>query len=298
MSDYLDELRSPDPVRRQHAAAMLAAAALPAEIVVPALKGALDDANDIVRCYAAASLWRLDGGRSEYVQVFVAALASEDLDVRLEVTNLLGELAEVPGVDIDVFLERLTEGLKSEAADLRRATAMAFGAVADSSDVAIPFLVEALGDLDCDVRLEAVCALARHGTAAQDAVSALSDLAVNEADDRIRIASIDALAAIDPSSPIAIRVFVALLSNANDSVRHSAAVGLSNCSVLSEQDCLIISDVLLHERSPGVAYYLLVALGKCSSGIDSFRPLFQLIGNRFSSNPAVVEVVEKLSTGR
>jgi HEAT repeat protein len=78
------------------------------------------------------------------------------------------------------------EALQSPDAKLRQKAAFRLGNVGPSDPAAFPALLGALKDNNADVRCEAIKAVLKCGSAAKEAITALTDLEQHDADARVR----------------------------------------------------------------------------------------------------------------
>ncbi len=181
--------------------------------MVPALRAALDDADQCVR-ETAARLFDHTGNRTRAVQALSDAIRSSNLNTQLAAVMAMGY------VEDRTLVPLLTERMTHRDPAMRQTVAWALGQLEHPD--AVPVLARALGDRDVRVRANAAYALGRIERRA--AVDPLAD-ALRDADASVRINAAWALGQIEDEA--AIPALADLLQrDQNAEVRRAAAWAL------------------------------------------------------------------------
>jgi HEAT repeat protein len=246
VSELRADLESSDAAARQAAAWGLGA--LNAKEAAGPLRARLADPDPRVRGVAARSLGRI-GGADAFAPI-AELLADPDPFVRE--LAILGLEATGSGQVVSAVMPLLADpemGVRSvavsalghaEGREAARALAavvvgdpddhtrvMAAGALAKrvgEPDLAVPALVQLLGDADPGLRAEAAWALDQ--LASEAAVAGLAAQLAREPDPEVRSAIVQALAAF-PAEPRALERLLAALRDPHPGVRNRAALGLA-----------------------------------------------------------------------
>jgi HEAT repeat protein len=129
-------------------------------------------------------------------------------------------LEHLPYLDDERVVATLADALKTGSAQARAAAASAFSQV--ESEVALPYLHEALGDQDPWVRYFATRSLGRHGN--RQSLVALTELAQADEAGPVRIAAIVSLGKLN--EPQAVAALASLIETPDSDIRRAALQAL------------------------------------------------------------------------
>jgi HEAT repeat protein len=174
-------------VRRRAAAALLdlGPAARPA---ITTLAGALKDDDREVRRLAIRALGQLGPDAVPHLPAIRRSLEDDEHSVRLAAALAIHELDPTEKSHIGVLIETMRMG--------EGGTIVAVGRFGESAVWSVPTLVSLLQDRRAGIRRLAAQALEEIGPAASSASAALEQTAQTDADDRVRDAAREALAAV------------------------------------------------------------------------------------------------------
>jgi HEAT repeat protein len=163
---------------------------------VPELIKTLKDEDAELRREAEFALGSIGADAASATEALIASLGDEDQEVRHAACYALGKIG--PGAK--EAIPALKKGLKSDDKFLRFASIWALLKIhADKltlAEVAVPMLIEALGDERAHVRVEAAYSLGELGSAAKAAVEAL-EKAMDDDNQAVRMAVAEALEKIE-----------------------------------------------------------------------------------------------------
>ncbi|MBM3835002.1 MAG: hypothetical protein FJ403_17355 [Verrucomicrobia bacterium] len=173
------------PVQRE-AAEALGSFGADAKSSAPFLEQLLSNTNTSVAAAASGALSKIDPNTASAVPILNSAIAllnDPNDPVRMNALRTLGRLTNVA----DRAAAAITNALLGDQSPTVRFTAAgALGVLNNTSDASISALTKALEDADEFVRLEAANALRSLGTNAKAALSALINVAKNDASDKVR----------------------------------------------------------------------------------------------------------------
>jgi HEAT repeat protein len=193
-----DALKDRDIGVRGRAARILGDLGPRGEDATPALTAALDDADDWVRCAAAASLVKVLGRRGTVaLPALFDGLQDEDADIRADCLAALKVLGPAGREAIPEILHLLHD----RDAEVRLQAAEALWCINHDAASALPVILAALKDRAKEVRLDAVALLDRLGPEVRSAAPWLLALANDEAAE-VRRAAAEALRHIDPAQVV------------------------------------------------------------------------------------------------
>ena len=246
VSELVADLESPDAAARESAAWGLGA--LSAEEAASPLRARLADSDPRVRGVAARSLGKIGGpdafapiarllrdpdpivrelailgleatGSGDVVSAVIPMLADPEMGVRSVAVSALGhadgrEAARALAAAVVSDPDGHTRGMAAGALSKR----------AGEADLAVPALVQLLGDPDPGLRAEAAWALAE--LASDAAAAGLAGRLARESDPEVRSAIVHALA-VFPADPQAVESLLVALRDPEPGVRNLAALGLA-----------------------------------------------------------------------
>jgi HEAT repeat protein len=283
-----------DPSVRKIAAQTLGSYGSRAESAVPALIGALSDAEVDVRGAAALALGRIgksaktaampladlvvkDGDRDVRCAAALA-LTRIGRDAKAAVKTATPRLLEAcKGDDKQVcvyarcalvileddpapHVKSLAESLSDANADVRGSAAYVLGELSKRARTAVPALAAALKDSDLAVRRAVVRALGEMGDDARSAVPALAGT-LKDADAEIRSLTAMSLAEIGPEARVAVPQLIEALKDKEVQVRGSAVFALGEIGA-SPQTAVPAITQLLRDENADVRRAAALALGK------------------------------------
>jgi HEAT repeat protein len=187
-------LTASDVTTRRKAARMLSERSADARAAIPALWGAIQDADADVRVYTAKALWQAERPSvARLAPALIKGLRAASVSARLEGLTVLKDLPLAPDKAFPVF----AESLKDPDVRVRRRAASSLSHFLASNrhrevHRVVPALMEALKDPDGLVRKEAVRMLHGLGDEADPAVTALS-LALKDKSVPVKVYAADAL---------------------------------------------------------------------------------------------------------
>ncbi len=214
-----DALQDPDARVRWESAVTLGSLGPEAREAGPALIGALQDQDEVVRRAAATSLEQIapDGA----IPALVGALGDSDNGVRRVAAISLGRL----GARDQATVAALSGALQDGNVGVRQAAAASLEQMGPAAKDAVPALTQAVQNAEPEVRAAAASALAAIGPEARDAVPVLSELLKDEA---LRPAAAAALGAIGPEAKAAVPALLELWHGSNAEAREQAAAALKS----------------------------------------------------------------------
>jgi HEAT repeat protein len=167
-----------------------------AEAAVPALIEALNDEDLYVRKYAISALQSMGLEAKAAIPAIVEKLRDPEESVRQSAAHKLGYMK---GVDPKVAVPPLTEALKDKDSLVRVNAANSLRRVGGEIKIVIPVLLEVLQNKNypSSTRREAAWSLGWIGPPATKAIPSLLQL-VNDEDETVRAAVMEALKKIDP----------------------------------------------------------------------------------------------------
>jgi HEAT repeat protein len=287
----LKGLRSADALRRCRSARALGDSREQAEVVVPALVKALDDADARVRDAALRALGEL-GAKS--VPELVKALKHPSVRVRVAAVSLLREQGKAA-------VDPLIVALKDEAPAVRAVTLDALAVAGRGDKSVVPIIVKHLEDENGDVRIAAARALGTLRAEAGDAIPALL-AALKGKDVELRYGVASALAWVGPEDKRVVDALVMALKEGEDlRVRDGAAWALGQHGAYAKDavPALLAALEVTDGQDPQTASYLrghaAEALG--SIGADAARcvpALTALAKNTGRSVPERFAAIEAL----
>ncbi len=192
LAQWEADLREPAPRARTAAVAALGFFGAPA---VPALAGALRDADAQVRVGAARALGQIGPGARDAVTALVQALRDGEARVRFDAAVALGRIGPAAGDAVPA----LGALLRDPAGEVRVGAAMGLGGIGPAAQETVPALAQALRDPNVVLRMSAASALAGIGPAAKAAVPALVQ-ALRDGNTSVRSSAAAALGQIGPEA--------------------------------------------------------------------------------------------------
>lgn len=275
---------------RQDASGRTAAAAVLAKMqpvtAIPWLVGLLTTPQESRRKAVTLALEKIDPhwARSEQtkgaVPKLVEALTNGDRTVRLAAAAVLGTLR--PGGRAPVW--ELAQVLTDNRAPLRAAAAEVLGTIGPEAQAALPGLVAALTDATNDVRREATAALEKIApqwrqseavrTALPGWVAAIKDERLSVS---LRTVVIEVLGQVGPEAKGAVPELVAVLSDAQSSVRTAAPRALEKIAPGWRQSEPVRAAIprwviALKDTSSSVRVAAAAALGQVGAGARAAVP--------------------------
>ncbi len=180
--------------------------------VLPALLGALNRSEPMIRAGAAAALEGVSPKPKSAVDPLLIALNDKASEVRAAAAQSLGRI----GRSSDKTVLALATALEDKDEEVREAAAWSLSVMQRKAEPAVPALISALKDKNVHVRHRASWALTRIGPAAKAAVPSLIEAIQNKDDRGNRAGAARALAAIGPAAKSAVPALIASLKNPDD----------------------------------------------------------------------------------
>ena len=205
--------------------ASLGRAAAPA---APSLAAALADGRPVVRVNALRALGGIGPAAAGAVPAIAPLLA--DADVRTEAIDALGGI----GPPASPLAPTLARALDDPSPHVRWRSALALGRMGPSAAAAVPAVVRASEAGDAEVRIAAVQALGKMQAA--DAVPSLVRLLAAGEDPRLRLEAVHALGRIGTAARPAVPGLVLLLDAPDAGTRAAAVRALGRIGGLSAED--------------------------------------------------------------
>jgi HEAT repeat protein len=224
--DLLRLLSDADETVRCQAAAALSLVKGPLDLTLPALSGLLTDPSAKVRGAGATALGLLGKDAAEAVTALVPLLEDADESVRGAAAEAISKMGTLP----EEALRTLSRGLTSRDNTVRAQTAAALGEIGAAAADATPALAQAMGDENDRVRAKAARALGQLGEGAAEAVPVLMK-ALRDPDNWVSALAAEALGEIGDHAAHAVPALIRALRHANPRVRANAAGALGKMGV-------------------------------------------------------------------
>jgi len=213
------QLGDPDAGVRVAAAVALGRMGARAVSQSTALVQALQDEEAGVREAASGALVKIG---KEALPSLIRALSKGDPVFLQAVVATLGDMGSVA-------VPSLVDSLHGQRRELleRRYSALALAQIGASDRRVVPALAKSLEDDDPDVRIAALDALGRVGSAAADTIDEVIKLAVDQRETlAVREAALGAMARIAPADPAVNRTLVEAVADGNPEIYRAAVAGL------------------------------------------------------------------------
>jgi HEAT repeat protein len=181
---------------------------------VPVLTGRLDNAKDVYRILAAKGLGALGDSAVSACPALVKRLTDPNKDVRAAVISAL--IAIGPKAE-NKALEPLCKALVDDA-ELQNRLLVLQGlpkVAATKHDVVVKALAKAMGDADVNIRVKAATALGEMGAKAKGGAAVLGK-AVDDKEEAVVKASLEAIAKLGPDASAAAPELLAIIKKAPD----------------------------------------------------------------------------------
>jgi HEAT repeat protein len=265
----------------------------PAAPALPTLSETMKSSTDDLRAYAAHAIGALGPAAQAAVPTLIPYTTDQDVNVRRAVLRALRKI----GAQRDQVRPLVVKALKS--ADPADATA-AISTLAEEGEVAVPGLIEALGDQDA--AYWACLALAEIGPSAKAAVPALQKLLDSDEPD-LRLQALVTMGEIGPdAAPAVPRIAQVLTGDPFENVQAAAAYALGAIGQkrvaaaalragLNQDDPLVrVASAwallkLEDRRTPAIA----IAVKRVLDGVESNDPHVRAVAARALADPAIPE---------
>lgn len=274
---------------RERAARALGYIGPDASAAVFTLRFALKDGDKDVRAQSARALGKIGIAAAEAIPDLVKVLDDRRKAVRFEVAHALGMF----GPEAKLATKGLVR-LLYDREDIRNEAVQSLGRL---KAAAVPDLIRALADKNCDVRWGAAVALGEIGPEAKEAVPALIR-AMGDEEEEVRDAAVRALGWIGPEAGAAAPGLVKLLESGDPAVRLNAASALA---MMGRELDYAYAVLIKAAISFGQASEMKAAEAICVSftrmdGATRARHLKQLEGERTKKSPMLYRaLVERLN---
>jgi HEAT repeat protein len=233
----LANMSSPDDGDQIRASVALGQIGPEATEAAPALISALKNSNANVSVAAAAALRRIGQGGKETVPVLIAALNDRDGFIRQCAAETLGEF----GQEAKEAEPALIAALNDRDAWVRRAVLKAIMKINPADERAVPVIIEKLEDEDESVREYAAKALANFKSAVELTVPALANALVDPAG----TVTIQVIFTLSDLGPPAVKAFPALIevleNHRNVDIRVAAINALAAIGSVTEEVVLSLT---------------------------------------------------------
>jgi HEAT repeat protein len=200
VSALVTTLDSPSRDVRRAALDALGKLGAPAKAALPKLLSAGDDPDMGFRLEVIATLWNISEDPDLVLPGIVQALESKDDMIKGMAVDLVLGIGP-PAAPVTPLLVGILDDQGFHWATPRWQAAMAIGEMGAAGALAVPNLVEVLGDPDVRLRRFAAEALGKIGAKAKPAVPALVGL-LGDSDYDVRTEAAEALLRIDPAEAV------------------------------------------------------------------------------------------------
>ena len=211
-------LKDSDDQVKINCLAALQALGTGAKLAAPALNEALSDIHHGVRQQAFQTLQNMGEDPRKGLK---KALNAKDNRIRINTASIM----LVNGVEVDLALPILVEGLKENEVDLRLQAAHALCQTGRERDRVMPILVQGLKSNTQAVQAQALQGLSMLGNQAEEAVPAIIDLFKSHKEVNLRVQSLQVLAQHGAKG---LPTILDALKDKEDGVRQQAVYVLNN----------------------------------------------------------------------
>lgn len=217
------------------------------EAALQALRIAIQDEDVLIRRAAvgiSSMLWQVDPRRPGISDIMVGALSDPDDLVRRDAAYELGKIGETA-----IAVPVLIEALGNTSPELRISAARGLREVGRESEAAMQALIGSLDDPDAGVRRQAAASLRLVGMGNEVAVRALMS-AMADPNAEVRIGAISSLHTHGEAAAIAIPALSSALADPDGSVRRRAVDALGSLKELAGPAAPQLVERLLDQSEP------------------------------------------------